>query len=295
MGLFSRKKEVVEPTDLAHPLLQLQNADKDRPDVRDVWRLEDAVRGVQIFGGIGSGKTSGSGRELALAYLQNGYGGIVLCGKVDEKDNWLQYAKETNRLDDVIVFEPHGPYTFNPLQYEMNRSKDEGGGHTANIVSLFLSLVKMGNRLEGGSEGLGGREPFWILALKRGKTLGIDLLRQAKLGKQLVGGQSGSEFDLTVVNISKLFRDMPIGQGHSADTLICHCYQVTASAIRRAIDEGDAELVEEVSRMTSAGAGCGSCQCRIQRLLAGLPAECGSCALCPGCGFVKTLCHCQAA
>lgn len=214
MGLFNRKKEAVEPTDLAYPLLQLQNADKDRPDVRDVWRLEDAVRGVQIFGGIGSGKTSGSGRELALAYLQNGYGGIVLCGKVDEKDNWLQYAKETNRLEDVIVFEPHGPYTFNPLQYEMNRSKDEGGGHTANIVSLFLSLVKMGNRLEGGSEGLGGREPFWILALKRGKTLGIDLLRQAKLGKQLVGGQSGSEFDLTVVNISKLFRDMPIGQGH---------------------------------------------------------------------------------
>jgi len=89
--------------------------------------------------------------------------------------------------------------------------------------------------------------------------------------------------------------DMPIGQARSADTLIWHCYQVTASAIRRAIDEGDAELVEEVSRMTSAGAGCGSCQCRIQRLLAGLPAECGSCALCPGCGFVKTLCHCQAA
>ena len=89
--------------------------------------------------------------------------------------------------------------------------------------------------------------------------------------------------------------DMALGQGHSADTLICHCFQVTASAIRRAIDEGDAELVEEVSRMTSAGAGCGSCQCRIQRLLAGLPAECGSCALCPGCGFVKTLCHCQAA
>ena len=89
--------------------------------------------------------------------------------------------------------------------------------------------------------------------------------------------------------------DMALGQGHSADTLICHCFQVTASAIRKAIDEGDAQLVEEVSRLTSAGAGCGSCQCRIQRLLAGLPAECGPCAQCPGCGFVKTLCHCQAA
>lgn len=86
--------------------------------------------------------------------------------------------------------------------------------------------------------------------------------------------------------------DMALGQAHSVDTLICHCFQVTASAIRKAIDEGDAQLVEEVSRLTSAGAGCGSCQCRIQRLLAGLPVECGPC---PGCGSIRTLCECHAA
>ena len=81
----------------------------------------------------------------------------------------------------------------------------------------------------------------------------------------------------------------------SADTLICHCYQVTASSIIRAIDEGNAETIEEVTRLTSAGNGCGSCQCRIQRLLAGMPAECGPCSLCPGCGHIKNLCLCQAA
>ena len=81
----------------------------------------------------------------------------------------------------------------------------------------------------------------------------------------------------------------------SADTLICHCYQVKASTILEAINEGDAETISEVTRQTCAGSGCGSCQCRIQRLLAGLPAECGPCALCPGCLHVKTLCHCQAA
>ena len=89
--------------------------------------------------------------------------------------------------------------------------------------------------------------------------------------------------------------DMALGQAHSADTLICHGFQVTASAIRKAIDEGDAQLVEEVLRLTSAGAGCGSCQCRIQRLLAGLPAECVPCAQCPGCGSIRTLCECHAA
>jgi len=86
--------------------------------------------------------------------------------------------------------------------------------------------------------------------------------------------------------------DMALGQAHSADTLICHGFQVTVSAIRKAIDEGDAQLVEEVSRLTSAGAGCGSCQCRIQRLLAGLPVESGPC---PGCGSIRTLCECHAA
>ena len=86
--------------------------------------------------------------------------------------------------------------------------------------------------------------------------------------------------------------DMALGQAHSADTLICHGFQVTGSAIRKAIDEGDAQLVEEVSRLTSAGAGCGSCQCRIQRLLAGLPVESGPC---PGCGSIRTLCECHAA
>jgi len=90
--------------------------------------------------------------------------------------------------------------------------------------------------------------------------------------------------------------DMPAQtRTQSADTLICHCYQVKASTIRTAIDEGDAETIAEITRLTDAGNGCGSCQCRIQRLLAGLPAECGPCSLCPGCGHIQTLCHCKAA
>ncbi|MDN5201071.1 hypothetical protein QQ008_06855 [Fulvivirgaceae bacterium BMA10] len=31
------------------------------PNKQDSWKLRDAVCGVQVFGGIGSGKTSGSG------------------------------------------------------------------------------------------------------------------------------------------------------------------------------------------------------------------------------------------
>ena len=49
----------------------------------------------------------------------------------------------------------------------------------------------------------------------------------------------------------------------SADLLICDCFQVKASAIHEAINEGNAQTICEVTRQTNAGSGCGSCQCRI--------------------------------
>lgn len=57
------------------------------PHPKDTWTLRDAVCGSQIFGGIGSGKTSGSGRTIAKAFLKNGFGGIIPCAKPDERVN----------------------------------------------------------------------------------------------------------------------------------------------------------------------------------------------------------------
>jgi hypothetical protein len=214
MEFFKKRKEDILPTDLSCPLLTFHNATKDKPNELDVWRLEDATRGVQIFGGIGSGKTSGSGREIALSFLKNGYGGIVLTGKVDEKDNWVELAREAGRSGDLVVFEPGSPYRFNFLQYELDRHRAEGGGYADNIVTLFLSIIQMGGRIGGGGEGLGGREPFWLLATERLLKAAIDLLRLAKLGKERVGGGSGSGFELTVANLAQVLRDMPQGDGH---------------------------------------------------------------------------------
>ena len=92
-----------------------------------------------------------------------------------------------------------------------------------------------------------------------------------------------------ILEISKPVRS------NSSPSLICSCFQVTESQIRTAIDEGGAETVDQVTEMTGAGGGCGGCRCRVKRLLAGFPAECGPCSLCPGCGYIKLLCDCQAA
>ena len=61
-------------------------------------------------------------------------------------------------------------------------------------------------------------------------------------------------------------------KGTIEDPIICHCLGVTASTIRSAIDDSGARTSQEISCLTTAGTGCGSCHCRLERLLAGLPA-----------------------
>ena len=215
-------------TDLNEVIYEFKRYKQKELDKRDQWRLVDAVRGVQIFGGIGSGKSSGSGRDLALTFLKSGFGGIVLTGKVDEKLRWKEYFEETpSRNDnDCVVFEPGGKYKFNPLKYELERDPEQGGGYTDNIVSLFMSIVKMGNRIDGSSDGA-GKEPFWILAMERCIKASVDLLKLAKKAidkkekykDEFVHSDQSfredtSPIDLTVTNIAKVLRDTPIGHGH---------------------------------------------------------------------------------
>lgn len=213
MKLFQKKEEnPLNPFDLSQVLYQFAAANGKASPI-DSWRLEDCVRGVQIFGGIGSGKSSGSGRNLALTFLRNGFGGIVLTGKVDEKDVWIRYAKETGREDDLVIFESGSPYKFNPLAYELSRDESEGGGQTDNLVNLFMAIVKMGNRMDGGGDVM-GKEPFWALASSRSLKATLDLLKLADKAKQVLTDEAQNSFGITIANIAKILRDSPTGEGH---------------------------------------------------------------------------------
>ncbi len=54
------------------------------------------------------------------------------------------------------------------------------------------------------------------------------------------------------------------------DPLICRCYQVRASAVRKAVADHGLRHVEEVTAVTRAGGGCSSCWDEIQALLDGI-------------------------
>lgn len=117
---------------------------------------------MQIFGGIGSGKTSGSGASLARAYLRAGFGGLVLCAKKDELASWQQYAKETGREESLLVFDHTGKFRFPFLQYEINR-EGEGAGYTENIVRLFMTVHEAMSR----SSSNGGSDPYWNRSMQQ--------------------------------------------------------------------------------------------------------------------------------
>ena len=134
-------------SNLDTPLLQLSTKDK--------FTLRDAVQGVHVFGGIGSGKTSGSGKALAAAYLRAGFGGLVLAAKPDEVELWVKYAKENGRANSVIRFgERNGGFNF--ITYELSRQGADGMGSVVECLMRILDAARHTNP----NAGRGG-EAFW--------------------------------------------------------------------------------------------------------------------------------------
>lgn len=145
----------MEPFDLDQPIFELTSKTNSKR-----WTARHAVEGVQIFGGIGSGKTSGSGRMLALKYLSKGFGGLVLTVKPDEKNLWQEYCQLTNRIDDLYILEPGGKHHFNFLQYESANSPN-GEVITENLVEVLKTVLRAGKEKDSGKTD----DAFWEQAL----------------------------------------------------------------------------------------------------------------------------------
>lgn len=63
------------------------------------------------------------------------------------------------------------------------------------------------------------------------------------------------------------FRSRQIEEFRGETALICTCFGVTEEAIEDAVSGQNLRTVDEVSRITNAGSGCGSCQFLIQEIL----------------------------
>lgn len=126
----------------------------------DHFTLRDAFNGVHIFGGIGSGKTSGSGKALAGAYLRAGMGGLVLCAKPEEVDLWQSYCKQHGREKSVIVFGEN--HQFNFIDYELARHGMKG---IANVIECLMRVLEAADDATG-QQGKSS-DQFWTDAIRQ--------------------------------------------------------------------------------------------------------------------------------
>ena len=174
------------------PLLQLSAG--------DAWRVKDAFEGTQILGSPGSGKTSGSGKAIAHAFLSAGFGGLVLCAKVDERARWERYCAETGRTDSLIVFDDSGSRRLNFLHYEMAR-QGLGRADPSDVVALLLTLLdatqQQGSQYQ--------RDSFWRDATGELLSNAIALLWSA-YGR------------LEMDQLFRLIRDRPTSGAQAKDT-----------------------------------------------------------------------------
>lgn len=146
------------------------------------WTIGNSVEGLQIFGGIGSGKTSGSGRFFALKYLSKGYGGLVLTVKHDEKDEWIKYCKIANRENDLIIAEPKGKHYFNIMDYES--SNQHGDSYTDNIMQVLKTVIRASEEKDTGKND----DPFWENAsdMLISNTIDLCMLAYQKVSIELL-------------------------------------------------------------------------------------------------------------
>jgi hypothetical protein len=134
-------------TDLDTPLLKLSPQDN--------FTLREACGGVHVFGGIGSGKTSGSGRMLAGAYLRAGMGAIITVAKPEEIPIWQRLAKEHGREKSLVLFNENEGFNF--LSYELARQGIEGIGTVTECLMRVLEAAKRASP----TASQRGSDPFW--------------------------------------------------------------------------------------------------------------------------------------
>ena len=181
---------------------------------KDILRFNDLLRGTQIFGGTGSGKSSGSGKWLAMSFLRKIIGGLVLCVKPDEKDEWIKMAKAAGRYDDLVIFNEESGLEFNFLEYEMTR-EGRGGGEPMNVTDLMMVAQELLQNFSAGSGGGSDSEgAFWIKGLKRLINRMVTLLKLAKKETSIenlrnllvsaLGYKEAEEFNQLVSELGKI-------------------------------------------------------------------------------------------
>ncbi|MDB5325427.1 MAG: hypothetical protein JWM57_996 [Phycisphaerales bacterium] len=151
----------------------------------DAFTIGDSYEGLFAAGRTGSGKSSTTGKQLAMAMLAAGYGGLVLTVKAGEAELWNDFCRRTGRQDDLCVVDSSCRWRFDFLQ-ALQDSQGTDSGLVENIVALLMEVGQVGSRQTGSGGAAQGDNVFFQQACRVMLRNGIDLLLMAT-GKVSVG------------------------------------------------------------------------------------------------------------
>ena len=151
------------PIDLDTSLVQLSE--------KDDWTVGDSHEGAIVPGSSGGGKTTGSAHTFANAFMGADFGGLTLTTKIDEKDQWREWAAESGRQDDLIIVKPTNPVYYDFME---RAAKEQDGSDTQTMTSLFKLIMEIAN---GGS--IESKDAFWGLSRDQMTRNTIDMLKCA--------------------------------------------------------------------------------------------------------------------
>jgi hypothetical protein len=148
-------------------------------------------RGAIILGDPDSGKSSTSRKQLVCAALRGGFGAFCCTTKPEDTADYVAYARECGRGDDVQVFGPDSGLSFDPIAHEWSRTTGRGAQDVETIVDYFDTLLSLGKNYSGG-----GDQRFFELASQQ-------ITRVATHVIKLAGAP------LSIPNISRVISSFP--------------------------------------------------------------------------------------
>jgi len=167
------------------------------------YTIADASCHLGVFGATGSGKTTGSGEFYAKGYLGSAaeMGMLILCAQPGDAAQWIRWAAETGRGNDVRVFDATGDhYRFNFLDW-FSGFAEERAGLTINVVALLEEIITALQQERGTG---GGDNLFWEDALHQ-------LLVALVLLVQLGG------YELSLPTMRDIVRSAPLSREQAND------------------------------------------------------------------------------
>jgi len=135
----------IHPFNLNFPVLYLHNKYNRNGKLLaqyDPLFLRDCCESILITGSKGSGKSSGAFKTLSKSFLRSQYGGIFLCVKPDDVEDYTSWIKEAGREKDIIYLSKE---KFDFLHYENTRGGSDAG-KPLNLVHLITSISQTGKK-----------------------------------------------------------------------------------------------------------------------------------------------------